>query len=71
MIYLYQIKEVIQMNYLVYGNQYGKEDLLVVGQAKNKKTMREIILSHKLMQIISRVQYGRKSYSMSDIYAGR
>ncbi len=59
------------MNYKAYGNRYGQEDLLVIGFAKNKKAMQEIILNHKALQVISRVEYGRKSYSMSDIYAGR
>lgn len=59
------------MNYKAYGNSYGKEDLLVVGSAKNKKEMREIILNHRALQVISRVEYGKKSYSMSDIYTGR
>jgi len=59
------------MNYKAYGNSYGKETLLAAGSAKNKAKMRERILNHRALQIFSRVEYGKKSYSMSDIYAGR
>ncbi len=59
------------MNYKLYGNHYGKENLLVIGSAKNKKEVREKVLNHQAMQVISRIEYGKKSYSMSDIYAGR
>lgn len=59
------------MNYKIYGNNYGKEDLLVVGKAKNKKDLREKVLNHQGMMVFSRVEYGKKSYSLSDIYAGR
>jgi len=41
------------------------------GKAKNKRELREIILSNKDMQIIQSIIYGRKTYTMSDIYACR
>ena len=59
------------MNYKAYGNRYGQEEILVVGSAKNKKEMREKILNHRALQVFSRIEYGKKSYSLSDIYAGR
>ena len=59
------------MNYKAFGNRYGQEEMLVIGSATNKKDMREKILNHQGLQVFSRVEYGKKSYSISDIYAGR
>lgn len=38
---------------------------------KNKVELREAILSSPRLQEFTRVQYGNKSYTLSDIYAGR
>jgi hypothetical protein len=59
------------MEYKAYGNRNGEENLLVVGSAKSKKEMRKRILTHWALRVFSRVEYGKKSYSLSDVYAGR
>lgn len=61
-------------NYKAYGRNLltdGEEIILSIGEAKNKKHLREIILNHKNLQNFSKVAFGRKEYSISDIYAGR
>ena len=61
-------------NYKAYGKNMvseGQEIILFIGQARNKEHMRHIILDHKQMQNVSRVAYGKREYTMSDIYAGR
>lgn len=59
------------MNIHAYKTNCGNKELLFVGSAKNKEEMRQIILNHNNMQKISSVGYGKKEYTMSDIYAGR
>jgi hypothetical protein len=59
------------MNYLAYRSNYGVDEIAVVGKAKNKSDMRSIILNHKSMQEFIKVRFGKKFYTMSDIYAGR
>jgi len=55
------------MNY----KAYEKDNLIITGKARNKKEMRVIILNHRAMRTITKVEYGKKNYTMSDIYAGR
>jgi len=47
------------------------EKLIAVWNCKNKLEMRESVLTCKWLHNITAVIYGRKTYSMSDIYAGR
>ena len=59
------------MNYIVYGNNYGVKEIMFIGKAKNKNKLREIILNHKNKAFISWIRYGKRIYTVSDIYAGR
>lgn len=59
------------MHYRVYTQEYGQERLILTGSARNKEEMREIILNHKNKALFTRIGYGKRSYTVSDIYAGR
>ncbi len=61
------------MNYKAYklDHSINKEVLSEVSSVKNKKELRESILSSPRLQEFTRVEYGRKSYTLSDIYVGR
>lgn len=59
------------MNYKIYTSEYGKDILQRIGKASNKAELRSIILSHKLLPFISKVSYGKRIYTINNIYAGR
>ena len=59
------------MYYSALRNNNGYDETVTSGKAKNKEELRNIILNHKSMQEFTKVRYGKKFYSMSDIYAGR
>lgn len=40
-------------------------------KVSNKKEMRKEVLSSPRLQEFTKIEYGRKTYSLSDIYAGR
>ena len=48
-----------------------QDGILIVGSAKNKQEMRKRVLECVELQKIVSVQYGTKTYTMSDVYAGR
>lgn len=47
-------------------NQEGS--LIFTALAKNKAEARELILSDKRMQEIKTIEYGKKIYTLSDVY---
>lgn len=61
------------MNYKAYTKSIttGDEVLNFTGKVRNKTDLRALILKHPLLAFISKVSYGKKDYTISDIYAGR
>lgn len=59
------------MNYHAYKKENGRLELIEVRKVKNKLEMREKLLTSKNLHLIEKVEYGRRSYTMSDVYAGR
>ena len=61
-------------NYKAYGKNLitdGKEIVLRIGEARNKEHLRAIILNHECLQDFTKVAFGKREYTISDIYAGR
>lgn len=53
------------MRYEIFNLQGG---LCAMGEANNKASFRNLIMSHPARHLISRVRYGKKEYTISDIY---
>ena len=45
--------------------------LIAVFKSKNKETMRNNLLKLEYKEQIGMIKYGKKTYTMSDIYAGK